>query len=103
MKPAVNASIERRLAIACCRGERQMGVVNELLAGPVLVTDKSLSRMPGGPWWVVGTTKCEWNSFKALKKRLVSVGFVFEETRSDKNWRLNYMEIKMTFPEGTNT
>jgi hypothetical protein len=97
---SVSASIERRLAIACCRGERQMGVVNELLAGPVMVRDRSLSPYPNGPWWTVGVTQCDWNSFKALKKRLVSVGFVFEELRDPKRPYYFKCEIKMTFPEG---
>ena len=92
-----DASIERRLAMACTRGHRQASLVNEMLVRPVQVMDRSSSFIPGGPWLTVGESRCDWSSYMALKKRLIAVGFVFKQDK--KNFIVGTY-ITMEFPEG---
>ena len=93
--------IERRLALAVCRGDRQVSIVNELLAGPVYVYSARYSRSSyarqGDMWPVVGRTQIGWSSFKSLKSRLLMVGFVFEEGRDPVT---GHDKFTMIFPEG---
>ena len=89
--------MKRRLAQSQARGERQMGSVNELLAGPVAMHEVTYPR-PAGEWprlgvtWVYGHTRTQHKSFMALRRRLYDVGFIFITDRERRT-------VKMAFPE----
>lgn len=61
-----------RLARACAHGTRQMGFVNELLAGPSYVTLSPFDYVR------YGDSELGHKSWVATKKRLVANGFVIK-------------------------
>ena len=65
-----------RLARACARGTRQLGFVNELLAGEGYLKDD--------PWGyaTLGDSRLGRNSWKSLRTRLIENGFIikFDDT-----------------------
>lgn len=85
--------MKRRLALSQARGWRQESLVNELLTGkpvPAHVRDGHIR--PGYKSWIeVGDTKAAWASFRALRARLVAVGFVIKGSVTEG--------FTMTFPE----
>jgi len=104
-------SIERRLALASCRGDKQFMIVNEMLVGPVVTHSYPYGTHSypyggarGQMWITVGSCKIGWTSFRALRKRLVMLGFIFEvEKVPQKSVGLSSSEIiTMRFPEGEN-
>lgn len=84
--------MKRRLALSQARGWRQESLVNELLTGNVVpVHPKPGYVKSGHQWVVVGETGAEYASFRALRARLVSVGFVIKGSPQEG--------FTMTFPE----
>lgn len=77
--------IVRRLATSQARGERQLSFVNELLSfNPV---SYRFFQIPGGYGEIAktpryGLSMLEHRSWKNLRKRLVSVGFVIDYDRN---------------------
>lgn len=84
----------RRLATSQARGERQLSFVNELLSFKrVAITYYQIPGHPYGRGTVrYGVSKLPTASFKNLRSRLISVGFVI-----DRDW--DAMTVRMTFPE----
>lgn len=63
----------RRLARACARGHRQMGFVNELLAGQGYREFDTYDHL------LYGDTKMAHNSWNSLKTRLINNGFIIRQ------------------------
>ena len=85
--------IIRRLATGQARGERQLSLVNELLSfRAVYFTYVDIPGPPGSQTVVYGLTKLPFSSYRNLRTRLISVGFVFEVDR-------DYGSVTMKFPE----
>lgn len=76
-----------RLARACARGWRQEQLVTELLTGHVDI----LCNHFGVEY---GKAKVGPQSYRNLRNRLISVGFVFE-----KSYKNKWMGVIMSFPE----
>ena len=81
-----------RLARACAHGNRQMGFVNELLAGEAYV---KLVPIPTvyGMGAVCGDSHMSAKSWPKLKERLVNNGFIIKEHR----WENDIKKIEMRF------
>lgn len=100
-EPLYTMDIKRRLALAVSRGDRQSMLINEMLVGSVDITNGSFN--PRTPWYRVGRTQLAWSSYMALRKRLIAVGFVFEQENFNGYRKDNvYGRIKMIFPEELN-
>lgn len=92
--------IVRRLATSQARGVNQLSFINELLTGdPVHIRWVTIPTY-GDPQTIkYGLTGLASSSWRSVKARLVSVGFVVEEDRtSPKN-----MFVRLHFPEQTLT
>lgn len=84
--------MKRRLALSQARGWRQESLVNELLTGKVVPAGpKGGYVRPGHKWIEVGETGADYGSFRALRARLISVGFVIKGSVAEG--------FTMTFPE----
>ena len=85
----------RRLATSQARGERQLSFVNELLSfRRVTITQYQIPGQYGNKTVRYGLSKLPNASFRNLRSRLISVGFVL-----DRDW--DTMTVRMTFPEAT--
>lgn len=85
----------RRLATSQARGERQLSLVNELLTfRPVPYYRLRVPTMYGPAEMTrYGKSALEYRSWKNLRKRLVSVGFVVETSRGSQTVRLHFPEM----------
>lgn len=66
-----------RLARSCARGHSQLGLVNELLVGPVQVQRDGF-KVDGKYTVVYGFSRVGHASWKNLRRRLAENGFYFE-------------------------
>lgn len=78
-----------RLARACAHGTRQMGFVNELLAGAGYVELDSFSNVN------YGDSRLGGNSWRSLKKRLIANGFIVTMTPWDRDRRTVEMRFSV--------
>jgi hypothetical protein len=78
-----------RLASACAHGSSQQALVNEMIAGP---SYKSLRKVGNDAYVVYGLIELGTTSFKNLRRRLHSVGFVVLVNHESG-------KVTMTFPE----
>lgn len=85
----MNPDLVRRLAGACARGWRQQSLVNELLAGPAPINHEHFAQTQ---YTTFGASHVGGASYRNLRARLVSVGFVI---RTDYERRA----VTMMFPE----
>ena len=65
--------IKKRLARACARGPRQMGFINEMLAGEAYREFDSYDHL------LYGDSKMAHASWHALKSRLTANGFIVSQ------------------------
>lgn len=83
----------RRLATSQARGERQLSLVNELVSYKDTPIFPLVIPVYGGTTThVYGRTHLPGSSWRNLRKRLVSVGFIFIVDREN-------MTVTMSFPE----
>lgn len=78
-----------RLARACAHGTRQMGFVNELLAGASYVEIDHFDHVN------YGDSRLSGNSWRSLKKRLVANGFIVTMGTWDKG--VHHRTVEMRF------
>jgi len=78
-----------RLAKACAHGKAQLALVEELLEGPSYIT-------PDFWGFRIGKAKVGYESWKSLKKRLTSNGFVIDQESFAKKTG-QYRKVSMKF------
>ncbi len=88
-----NQDVIARLARACAHGHRQLEFVNELLADEGYMKMVQIPTVYGlGAQY--GDARLGGNSFRNLKKRLISNGFMIKASDFDKNQR---RELRLKF------
>ena len=84
-----HGSVTRRLALACARGSRQSGLVNELLVGRAPMVYRNIG---GATYRQYGVSGVTGPSFRNLRRRLIQAGFVVVHDREKSS-------VIMEFPE----
>lgn len=84
------SDIVARLARACAHGTRQMGFVNELLAGPSYAEFNSFDHVS------YGDSGLGAKSWRSTKKRLASNGFIVTLTPWDYTSRRRVVEMRFS-------
>lgn len=98
----------KMIALSCCRGERQVALIEELLDTGLIT--KNLKPVPGFNWkrgngmvvaW--GSVGIGGDSFKNLKARMMKAGFTFNmiaNAYNDGQLQLGYMRVYWGVQEG---
>lgn len=76
--------IVHRLAKTCALGWKQESLVNELIQGKVYIRENKWGCL-------VGETGLGWSSWKNLRKRLVTAGFVVDESFDNKKIKMKWI------------
>ena len=86
----------RRLATSQARGERQLSLVNELLSFyPVPTYYYEVPGLYGSKSVLFGKSRLPIKSWKNLRKRLVTVGFVVERDFQAETVTLHFPEMNI--------
>lgn len=98
----------KMIALSCCRGERQVDLVNELLDKGLIT--KNLRPVPGFHWQrgtstalAYGAVSLGGESFSNLKKRMIKAGFTFvmiNNAYGPDQTELGYLRVYWGVTEG---